>query len=304
MGQNMAEEQNIKDLAYDFLYHDARRIQSFLAQFNELGHSQQVRRAHSESESWSDKRIRSGDIGIASVIKGHSAKESADSKEDKESIEGVYDPFWANAKQFVNLVEREGLIKEIWQANIGSIVKCDGMLIFLDIAMIQKVLSVKTLRDALLKEELQNILKERLVLAHIEEYKNKSADQVRDEYTHKFNVNAELLTLVTDAIHCQLLSAGYNIWTPLEEQNLVPSASTLVLKHGIHINGNWTMIGILDAVPGRLEINQELFENIKKISGPIASLAVALSQTIRNGFGKPEGSFSMTPLLIMRSIGN
>jgi hypothetical protein len=86
------------DSVYDFLYYDARRIGSFLAQFDDSGHLQQVRQ--SDTARKGNKRgfkITAG-AGAPLVGTGNVGFETQPYDTGSESSERIYDPLWSNAR--------------------------------------------------------------------------------------------------------------------------------------------------------------------------------------------------------------
>ena len=76
----------------------------------------------------------------------------------------------------------------------------------------------------------------------------------------------------------------------------------VTLKHGVLVEGEWTIVGVLDSLPGRTELTNESLGTMMPMIGPVGTLAIQIAQYTRNTFGKPAGSIGVTPLLIFRQI--
>jgi hypothetical protein len=185
---------------------------------------------------------------------------------------------------------------------MGNIVKVAGSLVLVDLSFLQKIAQVGVLRDALLRREIQQVLQQM-------DRGSLTPDQITERelliisaQTDAFNQNAELLALLNNALYCHLLNKDFTFWATLVEENLVPSSSSVMLKHGVLVSGIWTMIGILDAVPGVNNITDEQLQSFLPIMGSVGTLTISIAQNVRNLFGKPDSSVGITPLLIYREV--
>jgi hypothetical protein len=129
------QEEPRSDSVLDFLYHDARRVGSFLAQFDDAGHLQGL----TESETVAKRVKRSWKLSVGGSIpeagaSGEAAIERGPAEGGSKTNERVYDPFWTNALTLLDYLEVNGLIqRDIWQARIGQFVLVKGNLIVLDV---------------------------------------------------------------------------------------------------------------------------------------------------------------------------
>jgi hypothetical protein len=117
------------DSVYDFLYHDVRRIGSFLAQFDDAGHLQQI--TQSEGATRGSKRGWKAAAGgsLPGVGSANLSVERGPEKGGFEASERVYDPLWTNARTLLDyLSERDMLRQELARARIGQFVVVSGTL--------------------------------------------------------------------------------------------------------------------------------------------------------------------------------
>lgn len=109
------------DSVYDFLYHDARRVGSFLAQFDDAGLLQQV--TQSEGAYRGSKRGWKAAAGGSMPTVG-SINVSAERGPEKgafEASERVYDPLWTNARTLLDFLGERGMVRrELEGARIGQ----------------------------------------------------------------------------------------------------------------------------------------------------------------------------------------
>ena len=114
---------------YDFMYHDPRRITSFLAQFTQYGHLQSLSRSQSTTEAATDKGVVTGRAGVPVVGSVGGSGETTASESVTDALTTTYDPLWANALALLDHLAQHGLIhRDIRRANIGQFVLAHGEL--------------------------------------------------------------------------------------------------------------------------------------------------------------------------------
>lgn len=107
------------DSVYDFLYHDAQRVGSFLAQFDDAGLLQQV--TQSEGAYRGSKRGWKAAAGgsIPTVGSVNISAERGPEKGGFETSERVYDPLWTNARTLLDFLDERGMLRrELGDARI------------------------------------------------------------------------------------------------------------------------------------------------------------------------------------------
>jgi hypothetical protein len=141
------------DSVYDFLYHDARRVGSFLAQFDYFGHLQQV--TSSETASKGTKRGYSLKVAGSALVPGvpEGAEGSVTFGRDPSQIgseaqERVYDPLWTNARALLDYLDERHLIqRDLTTARLGQFVIASGELSILNMEMLPKIWEIAGIRD-------------------------------------------------------------------------------------------------------------------------------------------------------------
>ena len=93
-------------------------------------------------------------------------------------------------------------------------------------------------------------------------------------------------------------------WCSLRDENLIVPGSDLLLKHGVRIAGEWSMLGILDALPdAAVAGSPELAQMLSAFSlGSLGAVIGPMAPAIRTMLGRPTDAYGMTPLLIFREV--
>ena len=308
------------DSVYDFLYHDARRVGSFLAQFDEAGHLQQV--TQSEGAMRGSKRGWKAAAGgsLPGVGGLNVSAERGPEKGGFEGSERVYDPLWANARTLLDfLYERDMVRRELEGARIGQFVLASGPLTVMDLTLWQGLWSLPALREALsesVTEQQQETARGGQTppqnRAERRRGRASTAAQTPAKSTmeHQLEGGLALIGMLPHTIQARLRDdSGAAVWCSLREDGLVVSASDLTLKHGVTVSGRWNMLGVLDAMPeidaagevtpSGIEAAQDL---ISFGASPFGDLMLHLTPAIRGLLGRPANAYGMTPLLIFREI--
>lgn len=301
------EQEN--DSVYDFLYHDVRRVGSFLAQFDDAGHLQQV--------TQSDKVIRGAKRGwkfklaggVEQMGNGELSGERTPLEGGSEESERLYDPLWTNARTLLDyLAHRDMIQRELGTAQVGQFVLVQGQIMLLDLAM---------LKGAWDKGPIQKMIR---AGAQAEAQSNQPRPSRAERRANRPSVGSNqqdglaetdmllsLLTLLPHSTQARLIGTDVNVWCSLDVESIVGQSSDLTLKHGALIPGDWFMLGVLDAYPydpdfrnAEGESESELFGRIAETG--IGQLVARLAPIVRQVMGRPPSAFGMTPLLIFREI--
>jgi hypothetical protein len=138
-----ALEEPKNDSVFDFLYHDVRRIGSFLSQFDDAGHLQQITQSETAS-----KRVRRGykiSLGGGATVLGTGGSgnvgfERGPQEQGSEESHRVYDPLWANSLLLLDYLESANLLgRDVTAAHIGQFVLVSGQLSVLNAGLLPKL---------------------------------------------------------------------------------------------------------------------------------------------------------------------
>lgn len=132
---------------FDFLYYDRQRVGSFLSQFYpEAGLRSGVKSSESTQRTEGSKGTATGEGRLALLRLGASGERTHGSTAQR-SFEDQFDPLWANAIEFIDLLETYGLLhREIAQAGLGQIVQVAGTLDLSDTALTYRMLRNKDIQ--------------------------------------------------------------------------------------------------------------------------------------------------------------
>lgn len=292
---------------YDFLYCDTRRIGSFLAQFDDSGHLEKV--VQKDAVTVGAKRGYKIALGGGGTLAGTGAQGSAGFEISpeaggSEASERVYDPLWTNALTFLDYLDGAGLIQRgVKAARIGQFVLASGNLALFDFNF---------LKVAWENPYLKNVIAPHIMAGQtIEEPAAVNRKQRHNRPQSKEPTLAEgvfdLLKVTPHAIVASMQD-DVAIWCNLSEVSLVGKSSDILLKHGASVAGEWTMLGILDAVPDEHEMVGDIdVTQLKQLAtvgglGSLGAMVVAYAPMIRTMLGRPTSSYGITPLLIFRQV--
>ncbi len=265
----------------DFLYNDARRIGSYLSQFDPFGHLQSIKTSDAAGENQSTKSTFAGKAGVPLVAEASGAGEILTGTTGAETSERNYDPLWANALAFIDYLQHEKQLKtSVAGAQIGDFVAVQGHLSIVDLGLMKGILANAKMKKALVAQ-----VKTASSSSH------KKSVEITEEETA-----LELFSVLPMNVQAYFLSAMGWIWATLVPEYLTTSVSDLHLKHGTLISGQWTILGVLDAVPGGYDDAPSLIPD-----GPVRALATMM-KLVRPALGRPNDYFGMTPLLIYRTV--
>jgi hypothetical protein len=110
-----------------------------------------------------------------------------------------------------------------------------------------------------------------------------------------------IIKVLPHGIRAELVDKDYrSIWAPIRDNFLVVSSSDILLNHGSIIPGQWSIIGILDALPDAAAAQND--QTPTMFEGPLGQFMREFGPKIRELLGRPPGSHGVTPLIIMREI--
>jgi hypothetical protein len=298
------------DSVFDFLYHDSRRIQSFLAQFDDSGVLTGIKQG--ETASRGGKRGTKLEVGgqVALLGGANLGIERGPSEAGAETMERSYDPFWTNARYFLDTIDERGLVHEdLPNATFGQFVKISGYLTVIDLVMFKEAWKLPTVQKMVRKGLPAATQQQQIGNRH---QRRAQGQQPQSSQMDDANLMLELIQIMPHAVHAQILDAKADpmrtAWGALREEFMVTPASEMVLTHGRTIPGDWTMIGILNGGPDLgATHDQQLIESRQNlppgiVDSVIGRVAETLAPMVRLSLGRPAGSYAMTPLLIFRQV--
>lgn len=300
----VARDEQRNRFVYDFLYYDKQRVGSFLAQFIDAGHLQQVR----ESEHASKGTKRGLKIGVGASYLGTGGNVNFDhspGEQGSEGIERIYDPLWSNPLELLAYLNEAGLIcRDVTAARIGQFVLATGSLSVLNPTTMTKIWESPQLKKAFAAAE---ITKAKALLnadPQIAALHNKQKAEAEKAIIAMAEANAlatlEVVSTFPHSAQCTITGTNFALWSSLASESMIGAVTDLALKHGTEVAGTWSLLGILDALPGPIP-PQKVLPNTTELQhfdpwiGNFANLA-------RTVLGRPPNSYGATTLLIFREI--
>jgi hypothetical protein len=298
---------------FDFIYHDARRIASFLSQFDDNGHLTSIKQT--ESVSLGVTRGKSFGInGSLPALGGAGVQVQVGPGETgREGLERAYDPIWANALELLDVLDANNMIqRDLHSARIGQFVLSRGSLAFTDLNLFQSMWKIpvfqKIIVDGIVGSPSQEAPEPFAPNRH---ERRKGPDKSRGSSgkpTVPTEIAAlmELLPLMPHGGRMTLIEAQNLdvLWAPVSEGCMVSPISELTLKHGQRIAGEWQVLGILDALPENGNTSPSPIDMLLSIGtdSTLANAAFSLMGPMREIFGRPPMAYGITPLLAFREV--
>lgn len=287
---------------YDYLYYDSRRIGSYLSQFDPDGHLQLITRGKTGSRGKKDTSTREGKGGIPGVAEGGYTGSTETAVDMSHGYERVFDPMWVNARTFLDHLSENDLIQRDLSAAIpGQFVLATGFLNVLDLMMMKEAWKLPGIQRAVKAGIIQSGGPKPITAAQ------KAAEKERRD-----NADAifEMLQIMPHSIHATLLTSqgtAFLLWCALREEHLSMPASEVVMTHGGTVQGDWTILGVLNARPdfravdnlGKT-VNADLDAGI--MDSMVGRASTMLAPMVRIAAGRPANAHAVTPLLIFREV--
>jgi hypothetical protein len=209
----MARGQEGDDSVYDFLYVDAKRIASFLSQFDQYGHLTSLTRTASDTSA------SGGGLNI------HVAKLDTSSTAQTTQTR-QFDPQWLAPLSFLDQAQQRGMIvRGLANAGIGQFILASGALRVLDASFMKDAWSLPTIS--------------RTIRAAAPPHKGPKPA------VNPLDLMMDLLKVLPHPVQAQLDGPDFSLWCGLSPDSLITSPSDLMLKHGARIAGEWNILGIL-----------------------------------------------------------
>lgn len=293
--------EQVTDSVFDFLYHDGRRIGSFLAQFDQSGLITEIKQGESVTKGAKRGFKLEAGAQVALLGGGNLGFERSPGEAGGESIERSYDPFWANARMFLDVIDEKGLIqRDLSTAAIGQFVLVKGWLSIYDLLMFQEAWKLPSL---------QRMIRSGMALTKPTGNMTSAQKAAAKEQKDQTDMVLDLIQIMPHAVHASLVSSDGSaqfIWCPLKQEYMVTPASELVLMHGVQVPGEWAVLGVLSAHPDFAGIEQV---NVQADAAPVGMMnsmvgqaSNAIAPLVRLALGRPGAAAAITPLLIFREV--
>lgn len=262
----MDPEQEAENSVFDFLYVDRQRLGSLLAQLSDDGVITSAKRTSSTTGSNSGE-VKVGTALVASV--GGAMSDAA-----TEALEHQFDPSFLLPINALTVLADAGRIKTGGAAALGSIVRVNGTLILRDLDLIQRIWSPMI----------------KMIL-------NETPAKDRAKRKEQMDIAGAVLKDLPATVQVILHAGDARYWGMLNESDPTFSSHFIGLKHGTTLQGEWYVVGILDALPGAAVATTE------SGSGDFFAGLSGVLEGMRGLIGRPDSCYGITPLAIFRPCG-
>ena len=223
----MAREPQRRDSVFDFLYVDHHRIGLYLSQFSDFGNLTNL--VHSQ-RAGDETSLRGG---IPSVAQGE-AKES-----QQTGIEKHFDTQWSQVLNFLDELQTRGMVRRTLEdASIGRLLLIPGNLFLVNMRSFEKTWGVVS-SEVTVRDQHDN-----------RKARRAAQSQGRMETPPPGVAGLKILGSLEQPIFMVLKSGEHRLWSTLAPDYLIGGSADLNLKHGLHVSGEWHVLGILDCLPG------------------------------------------------------
>lgn len=289
----MAQESPSIDSVFDFLYVDHVRIATLLAQLDNYGHLESIK----VGDESATKTRTGGSAGLPFTLKGTVDRESGAT----EKAERSYNPLWLHARQFLDIFEELGFVnRTLAGAELGSLVVASGSLTINDPRFLKPLW--RSIMGAVAGDiEMPNFApatppgmsrQQRRALARAGQ-----ASSVPPAAEGKANALGDVISTFLEnmphAVRGRLKCEDERLWFMLVPERMSLSPEEIVLKHGTRVPGEWHVAGLIDALPGDQDPDEEGH-------GPFLDAMSGATTALREQMGRPASDYGITPLLIFR----
>ena len=286
----------------DFLYQDARRVGSFLAQLDPSGHVQGRKATTSAGQAAGSSTAVSANAN-AVVARGGLNLSGHEDRTTSRSLEQTLDPLWTNAADLLNLLEDQGSLKRnIDEARIGDCIVLKGALGIFDLALLKMIWRTPELRTFLESTFAGGLMSVPDLASVVETFFPKYKSNLAQGSKGFAKMIMSILEMQADTLQGRLRNEDDRLfYFTLNEAGLVGSPTELFLKHGFGLAGEWSVMGIMDAVPGEATFQTSALGGIFGLSGNPLMTTLSALQDISRQAGRPEEAYGLSPLLIFRT---
>lgn len=284
---------------FDFLYQDARRIGSYLAQLTPAGHVNGIKLTKSTHKGEASSVTMSGGTDVKVL---HASRDKAEQTNTTTSdvLESSVDPLWGNAIDLLNILAARGMIvRDPNQARIGQFVLVEGRLNIFNLQQLNMIWNNPKLLGMIQAGIAGAMQASGDFDGYVESaIKQNGKTTSRKDYSELAKQIVGTIKDLPASIQGRITSplCGATFSFCLQEDSLTTTALDLFLKHGTAIQGEWAVLGILDAEP------DSYAGAPPKEESPFFSLLNGLSGMARH-VGRPPDAYGISPLLVFRGIG-
>lgn len=286
------------DSVLDFLYHDAQRIGSFLAQFDDAGYLTQV--TQGESAGTKEQGVVSvrGRAGLPGLLGGQLTEIDKAGEEGFETSQRVYDPLWANARTLLDYLESRNLIhRDLESARIGQFVLVTGKIKIIDSGMFVNLWDDKKFQALMAANAGEAATRP------LQPTSGARGGSRGRSMPSGMDIALMLLKMMPHSIQMTIIGEN-KAWCNLLKGGLVCSTGDLLLMHGEQLEGTWHVLGILNALNDESSLSLPDEDDLaeQEQAGMVTEALRAITPVGRMFLGRPADAYGLTPLIVFREI--
>jgi hypothetical protein len=295
---------------YDFLYHDSRRVGSFLAQFDYFGHLQQITATETATKGTKPgySLKLAGNVPMPGTFEGAEGSVTLGrepSQTGSEAQERVYDPLWSNARALLDYLDERNLIqRDVTAGRLGQFVIASGSLSILNMGLLPAIWEAAGVREAGVRQSVENAKRQWNASPENKALKPPDRARIEKEFLKAAEKNAQggldVLPLFPHSAQCTIAGLNFSVWSTLGLDGMVGTVGDLSLKHGTEIPGEWHLLGVLDALPNPIPPQIPIVNTGSPMH--MGVLMKNLSNLGRLLLGRAPESYGVTALLLFREV--
>lgn len=271
--QNSPSEEYLSDYAYI----DSVRLSHYYGQLSKHGLvTQSKHTSKTTGKGVANLKVK------AVVVEGTGTQELG----SEEAVELQVDPAYSRPQETLDALYEAGYIGDsIATARIGSLVLTKGRLSLFDIRM--------------LKEMWPNIaeIQANSETAHITNPAKRKEALAAKKKEHE--MNTKIISQVPHSVQGTFLTDAGDAWFTLQPDCMRINPEDIVFKHGCDLEGEWHVLGIVDAMPDELASQSDA---PLRVSTDMESGLREMLTMLRLLLGRPPHRYGITPIMIFRTM--
>lgn len=260
----------------DYAYIDTVRLSHYYGQLSQYGLSTQTKRTFKTIGKDTAK------VGVKALV---ATGEGATERTSEEWYENQTDPAFSRPQETLDALYDAGFIHSgLTDSRIGTLVLIKGQLSIFDLRLLREMWQF--MGDLLAKEQTSHIAKEL--------DRQKQAARVKKE----MDSLAQMIAKIPHAVQGTFANDDGAAWFTLKPEFMLINPEDITFKHGCDLDGEWHMLGIIDALPVTAEVAPRRPVIESDVEAGFRTMLVA----IRAGFGRPPARHGITPIMIFRTL--
>jgi hypothetical protein len=198
----------------------------------------------------------------------------------------IFDPKWSDVIDFIDAFKDEVRSRsDLQDARIGRILIIHGQLKINDLGNVRRLMETKSIKLLFSKGMKQGLKRGN----------NNDPDMVQ--------IMLDLISQIPHSVQSTISIGAIQFWSTLNENFLLTPSSEIMLKHGTHVQGAWSVLGIVDAVPDNDELASFLSDpgtNVESEGlGTVSNLIFPIARKL---LGRNGHQYGITPLVIFQNV--